>query len=137
MIDLDRKAALTQIAAARRYFADILLRHAHESLPELFTADTLLLPAGRPLVRGRDDVVAFWTAATSDPARRLRSEFDAVDSLFAGDLVIEVGRATVFAIEGAGERLVDNGKYIVVWKREGGAWKRHRDIFNSDHRTTP
>ena len=27
--------------------------------------------------------------------------------------------------------VLDSGKYIVVWKREGDAWRWHRDIWNS------
>jgi hypothetical protein len=27
--------------------------------------------------------------------------------------------------------VLDQGKYIVIWKREKGQWKLHRDIFNS------
>ena len=127
-----QNVALAQIAAARRHFADSLLHHRHESLSALFTADTLLLPAGRPLIQGRAAVVAFWSAAGSGSARCLRSEFDAVDSTFVDDLVIEVGLATVFAVEDCGDRVIDRGKYIVIWKQEEGSWKRHRDIYNSD-----
>lgn len=123
---------LAAIAEQRRRFAEILRTHDHAALPALFTADTLLLPAGKPLVRGREAAVAFWAAASSDPDKRLRSEFDSIDTLFAADLAIEAGRATVFAIAAAGEQLIDRGKYIVVWKREDGRWKRHRDIYNSD-----
>ena len=129
---IDEKAILAEITEQRREFADILLRHDHDALPPMFTIDTIVLPAGRPLVQGRDAAIAFWTAATSDPKRRLRSAFDALDSLFAGDVVVETGRAKVFAVGNDGETLFDNGKYIVVWKREDGRWKRHRDIFNSD-----
>ena len=32
--------------------------------------------------------------------------------------------------DGDGQAL-DAGKFIVVWKREAGQWKLHRDIFNS------
>ncbi len=133
---LESDAALAEISEARRRFAEILLTHDHASLPAMFTADTIVLPAGSPLVRGRDAAVAFWTEATSDPGRRLRSEFDGVDSLFTGGLVIEVGRATVWLVGDGAETLADNGKYMMVWKREEGRWKRHRDIFNSDTRRT-
>ena len=27
---------------------------------------------------------------------------------------------------------IDKGKYIVLWKKEDGKWKLHRDISNSD-----
>jgi ketosteroid isomerase-like protein len=124
--------ALTEIAAARRHFAEVLFNRDHGSLHALFTADTLVLPSGKPLVRGRDDAVAFWTAATSNSDRRLRSEFEAIDSLVEGAVVIESGRATVWIVAGDREQLADRGKYVVVWKREEGRWKRHRDIFNSD-----
>ena len=26
--------------------------------------------------------------------------------------------------------MLDEGKYIVIWKREAGQWKLHRDILN-------
>ena len=130
--NFNRNAVLAEIAALRQRFAEIIFSHNHAALPVLFTPDTILLPSGKRLVRGRDDVVAFWTAATSDPNRRLRSEFEAIDSLFEGEVVIESGRATVWVVNGEHEQLVDRGKYIVVWKREGGLWRRHRDIYNSD-----
>jgi ketosteroid isomerase-like protein len=30
-----------------------------------------------------------------------------------------------------GGKVVDRGKYIVIWKREQGQWKLHRDIWNT------
>jgi ketosteroid isomerase-like protein len=32
---------------------------------------------------------------------------------------------------GAGGTEADRGKYIVIWKNQGGLWKLHRDIWNS------
>jgi ketosteroid isomerase-like protein len=29
---------------------------------------------------------------------------------------------------GDGDKVLDSGKYIVVWKRQDGQWKLHRDI---------
>lgn len=127
-----RDAALAETTAARRRFADILFAGDHGALPGLFTPDTLVLPSGRPLVRGRDAAIAFWAAATSNPDRRLRSQFDLVDQIIEGPLVIETGLATVSAVEAGREQVIDHGKYILVWKWEEGRWKRHRDIFNSD-----
>jgi ketosteroid isomerase-like protein len=129
---LNERVALAEITAVRRRFAEVLFNRDHAALPVLFTADTLLLPSGKPLVRGRDNAVAFWTAASSNPDRQLRSEYEALDSLFEGAVVIESGRATVWAVEAGREQLLDRGKYVVVWKREDGRWRRHRDIYNSD-----
>jgi ketosteroid isomerase-like protein len=41
---------------------------------------------------------------------------------------MEVGKYT-FSL--AGGQVADSGKYIVIWKQKGGAWKCHRDIWNS------
>jgi ketosteroid isomerase-like protein len=45
-----------------------------------------------------------------------------------GDTAIE---GSTFTLHGEGGQLLDRGKYIVIWKREEGQWKLHRDIFNS------
>ena len=46
----------------------------------------------------------------------------------AGDSIVEVGR---------GDLVLGNGqtvavKYVVLWKQEGGAWKWHTDIWNTN-----
>jgi ketosteroid isomerase-like protein len=45
-----------------------------------------------------------------------------------GETAYEVGK---YALTGEGGKVLDNGKYIVVWKREQGKWRLHRDIWNS------
>jgi ketosteroid isomerase-like protein len=31
-----------------------------------------------------------------------------------------------------GGQVIDHGKYIVVWRREKGQWKLHRDMYSSN-----
>ena len=38
---------------------------------------------------------------------------------------------TFYATYGADDQVADQGKYIVLWPQVDGAWKLHRDIFNS------
>ena len=45
-----------------------------------------------------------------------------------GDTAIEVSKYT---LQGEGGQVLDEGKYIIIWKQEDGQWKLHRDIFNS------
>jgi hypothetical protein len=40
----------------------------------------------------------------------------------------EVGKYTLM---GDGDKVLDAGKYIVIWQRQDGQWKLHRDIWNS------
>ena len=45
-----------------------------------------------------------------------------------GDTATEVGKYTLGADCGT---VADTGKYVVVWKKEGGHWRLHRDIWNT------
>ena len=45
------------------------------------------------------------------------------------DMIVEEGSYTV----GNEEATFDQGKYMVLWKKEDGEWKLHRDIYNSDN----
>jgi ketosteroid isomerase-like protein len=44
----------------------------------------------------------------------------------AGDLAVETGTVKLVAKDGK----LTQARYLVVWKREGGGWKLHRDIWN-------
>jgi ketosteroid isomerase-like protein len=46
----------------------------------------------------------------------------------SGDIVVEMGTYEMTD----GTKAVDNGKYMVVWKKENGKYKMYRDIWNSD-----
>ena len=46
-----------------------------------------------------------------------------------GDTAIEVGRGI---LRTGKDELIDETKYIVIWKREADGWKLHRDIMNSN-----
>ena len=45
-----------------------------------------------------------------------------------GDTAIEVGRVVM---RGDADELIDDGKFIVIWKKEEDGWRLHRDIVNS------
>ena len=92
----------------------------------LYTDGGQLLPSKRDFVTGRVDIRAFWQNAFDrgfKTAVRETVELDAQD-----DTAIEVGRYTLFA---ALDAVADIGKYIVIWKRDDGIWKLHRDVWNT------
>ena len=55
-------------------------------------------------------------------------QLETTDVESAGDLAYETGKVTIVARDGA----TSSARYLVVWKREGGSWKLHRDIWNSE-----
>ena len=50
-----------------------------------------------------------------------------------GDTAIETGH---YVLKADGGVVADHGKYIVVWKNEGGTWKLHKDIWNTNQPAT-
>ena len=97
------------------------------ALAALYTANAILLAPNATRVSGSQAILEFWKAALSGapPVGKLTTaEVEA-----HGDTAHEVGSYELSAADG---KVMDKGKYIVIWKREGGQWKMHRDIWNSD-----
>ena len=73
---------------------------------------------------------ALWQAAMGMGIKEATLQTGEVEA--HGDTAFEVGR---FTLRGEGGHVLDQGKYIVIWKQEGGQWKFHRDIWNSSQPT--
>ena len=97
------------------------------ALAALYTANATLLAPNAARVSGSQAILEFWKAGLSGapPVGKLTTaEVEA-----HGDTAHEVGTYELSAADG---KVMDKGKYIVIWKREAGQWKMHRDIWNSD-----
>lgn len=92
-----------------------------------YSKKALLLPAGAPALKGAKNITGYWAGAIEMGVKSAILKTQEVDEL--GTTAIECG---VFTLKGAGGAVLGAGKYVVVWKKEGGAWKLHRDIFNAD-----
>lgn len=97
------------------------------ALGALYTADAQVMAPGAQTVTGPQGAQAVFEGAFKMGVKSARLE--TAELLGGGQMVTEIGRYTMMA---ADEQVVDTGRYIVVWKREGSGWKLHRDIWNSD-----
>jgi uncharacterized protein (TIGR02246 family) len=114
------------IAAANVEFVAAFGRGNAAGVAALYTEGGQLLPPNADVMTGKEAIQAFWQGAMDMGIRSAQLEIVEVED--HGDTAIEVSRYTLC---GEGGQVLDRGKYIVVWKREGGQWKLHRDIFNS------
>lgn len=92
----------------------------------LYTAHAQLLPAHSDVVSGTQAIADFFQAAFDSGITGASLVTVEVES--HGNTAHEVGK---FEFRGAGGKVVDHGKYIVIWKKEGGSWKLHRDIWTT------
>ena len=95
-------------------------------IAELYTNDGMLLPTGSDFIKGKEAIRDFWQGAMNLGLKE--AKLDILEVELQGDTVVEVGR---YQLKGAGDEVLDQGKYLVVWKQEEGQWRLHRDIWNT------
>jgi ketosteroid isomerase-like protein len=115
-----------QITAANRRFVAAFAGGDAAAVAAAYTTDAWLLPPGGDFVSDQPAIEAFWRRAIGLGIRAARLE--TIELERQGEVAIEVGRYT---LEGDGGRILDCGKYLVIWRPEGGQWKLHRNTWNS------
>ena len=93
---------------------------------DLYTADAVIYPPGGQAVSGSSAIGSFWQGAYESGVKQAKLE--TAEANQAGSQVIEVGTYTLY---GDNDTQLDNGKYMVIWKQEGGTWKLYQDIWNT------
>ncbi|RDV14453.1 SgcJ/EcaC family oxidoreductase [Pontibacter diazotrophicus] len=116
-----------EIERANQKFMEAFRQGNAAGLAALYTENGMVLPPNHDSVEGREQIKDFWQAVMNMGIKSVKLQIGEVEQ--HGDTAIEMSRATLY-IEGDQE--VDQSKYIVIWKRENGEWKLHRDIFNSN-----
>ncbi len=96
------------------------------TLFDSYTNDARLFPANSEILDGKAAIGKFWNATREMGI--VKVNFETTTAQKFGDLAIEEGKYSLFV---KGDQMVDQGKYIVTWKQEGGKWKVFRDIWNA------
>lgn len=92
----------------------------------MYAADALVMPAGSEPIRGADAILKFWQSSLSGIGG---VALKTVDLFVQGSTATEVGQ---YELRDKTGRAIDHGKYIVVWRKEGGKWKLLRDMFSTN-----
>ncbi|HDR9010477.1 YybH family protein [Burkholderia vietnamiensis] len=107
-------------------WADAFARGDYEAIGRLYTHDGALLPPGGDRVTGGGAIAAYfakqYAGAEPDTVSFSNYEFYGNDRA-----VTEVSDAEIRDHAGA---VKYRGKQILLFLKEGGAWKLHRDIWN-------
>jgi uncharacterized protein (TIGR02246 family) len=92
----------------------------------LYAADGQVMPAGSDVIRGTEAIRKFWQAALDSAIGSV--ELKTLEVFAQGPTATEVGR---YELHDKAGKVVEHGKYIVVWRHEGGKWKLLRDMFST------
>jgi len=115
-----------EIITANKQFMEAFGRRDAATLANLYTVAGHLLPPHSEVVAGRDAIRTFWQGAMD--VGITQAQLETVEVEGHGETAVEVGKYTLRA---GGGQVADTGKYVVIWKAEGGTWKLHRDMWNT------
>lgn len=114
------------IEAANQKFMDALAAKDSAAIASMYSSEARLLPPNEPPVEGRDNIKNFWQGLI-DGGLTAKLVTDEVHDM--GDVAAEVGTFNIVRTDG---KEIDKGKYIVLWIKENGKWKLHRDMWSSN-----
>jgi ketosteroid isomerase-like protein len=120
------------IEAASGKFMAALARGDAAELASFYSAEARVFPPNAEIVHGKDAIQKLWQGVIDAGIKE--AVLTTLDVEARGDLACEIG---TYVMKGAGGKVVDSGKYVVVWKRENKQWKVHRDIWNTSLPASP
>lgn len=120
----DARAA---IEAVTKEFVAAFAKHDANGVASFYTANGEAFPPNAAVIRGRAGIAKMWQGVFD--AGIATAELKTTEVQAQGPMAFEVGTYALKLKSGA---VADRGKYVVVWMKEDGKWKLHRDIWNSD-----
>jgi ketosteroid isomerase-like protein len=122
--------ARSDIDALNATFAQGLEKGDAELIASVYAPDARIFPPGGEVLTG-PAIQAYWQGAVDSG---LAGALETVSLEEHGNVALEEGRYELRA----GGGVVDNGKYLVVHRRQSdGTWKIGLDIWNSSRPETP
>jgi len=115
------------IEAANARISALAAQGDSATLAGLYANDGAVMPAGSDPVRGTEAIEKFWQGAFASGMGAI--ELKTVEVYGQGGIATEVGE---YALHDKAGKLLDRGKYIVIWQNEGGQWKLLRDMFSTN-----
>jgi uncharacterized protein (TIGR02246 family) len=122
--DSTTEAAINARAAA---WMEAFNRGDGTAVAAVYAPDGMVLPPNVEPITGREGIARFISTELTGPARvTIVTRGDEVE--IHGDTAHRVGNFEVKIADGT---VVDRGRFIEIWKRDGGEWYITRDIWNS------
>jgi uncharacterized protein (TIGR02246 family) len=127
--------ARAPIERAGKAFVDAFTRGDTATVAAMYAEDAIAFPPESDMLKGRAAIGRFWENAREMGVKSL--EFEVVDVTSSGNLAAETGIAMLHVQAAGSAETTIKVKYVVVWKKQDGAWKLYRDIWNSLPAATP
>ena len=95
----------------------------------IYTQGAKLLQPNSPMIVGRENIQENFQGFFEHGSRDI--QLSVIELSLNGDMAHKVGTYTLSIQPEEGESMVDNGKYVEIWKRVNGTWMMDVDIWNT------
>lgn len=127
--DVNLEDAKKAIAASNGILFQAFAKGDSSLFIDRYAKDCWIMPPNAPALCGADAPLEFFKSAYNKFGVR-NGNFITIDVFGDGvKFVTEVGFWQLFD---ANNKLFDNGKFLVLWKKTPDGWKMFRDSFSSD-----
>lgn len=119
-------AVKTAIEAANKELIALLVIGDSVGVSNCFTKDAKFMKGGTAPIVGIESIEATFSEMIASGVSNLALK--TLEVWGDENLITEEGEYSLFA----GETKLDHGKFMVLWKKENGKWKLHRDMISSN-----
>jgi len=124
------ESEITRIADS---YAAAMNRGDAAAMAAVYADDGVEMPPGKPAVRGRPAIEAYHRQELAGPVRLSDFALTASDTRVTGDVAYTTGTSRITVTPpGGAPQVQSSGKYVVVFRKQGGAWKAAYAIYNAD-----
>lgn len=122
-------AAKSEIRQSNLLFNQAFAKGDSAAMVALYHSEAKIYPPNMNTLNQRNEMGHMVTAIPGMGVKGIT--LTSTDVFGSGDTVVETGTYEM----SDGTKAIDNGKYMVVWKKENGKYKMYRDIWNSNAMT--
>lgn len=124
------QTAADEIEKANQRFEKAFNTGDAARVARMYAERATVLPPGSEMVQEREAIQKFWQAAIDAGLKNLSLKSVRVDEYGGGEAAREIGRFSFDAPAPQGGASAVNGKYVVLWRKNGGEWQLDTDIWN-------
>ena len=115
-----------EIVEANKGFMAAFNANDHKSMGQVYTKSGKLYPSNSDVIEGREAVEIFWKSVFEAGVAKAKLVTNGVEGF--QETAIEEGS---YSLYDATDKVLDEGKYIVIWKKVDNQWKYDKDIWNT------
>lgn len=120
-----------KIDNANKAFVEAFNRGDLTGAMNVYTKDATILPPNAEIMKGKDNITAFWRGAMDMGVKK--AGLETLEVLEMGeDRVCEIGKYELEIQPEGSASFTDHGKYLMIWKHVDGSWKWDIDAWSSN-----